>query len=104
MTQPSFHENFSQGDDVKVGSERSFGIVFTVVFTVIGLFPLINSGEILIWALGLAGVFIILAMIAPKVLTPLNRVWFKFGLILHKIVSPLVMGLIFFVLSSRSAY
>lgn len=96
MTQSSFHEPFSPSDDVKVGSERSFGIVFAVVFTLIGLFPLWVGADVRIWALLCGGVFLGLAFIAPGVLAPLNRAWFRFGLLLHKIISPLVMGLMFF--------
>ena len=95
MTQPSFHENLSPIDDVKSGSDRSFGIVFAVVFAIIGLLPLWNGENIRVWALVIVSLFLGLAFIAPKVLSPLNRIWFLFGLLLHKIISPLVMGLIF---------
>lgn len=96
MTQPSFHENLSPTDDVKSGSDRSFGIVFAVVFGIIGLLPLWNGETIRVWALIIAVLFLSAALIYPKVLSPLNRGWFQFGLFLHKVVSPLVMGLIFF--------
>jgi len=96
MTQPSLHENFTPTDDVKIGSNRTFGVVFTVVFSIIGLFPLWNSEPVHLWAVGVAGVFLALALIAPKTLAPLNRAWFQFGLLLHKIISPVTMGLIFF--------
>ena len=96
MTQPSFHENLSPTDDVKSGSDRSFGIVFAVVFAIIGLLPLWNGENIRIWALVITGLFLAAALIYPKMLGPLNRIWFQFGLLLHKIVSPLIMGLIFF--------
>ena len=96
MSQPSFHENFSAADDVKVGSNRSFGFVFTVVFSVVGLYPLWSGGELHIWGLVIAGLIFVSALAAPAILAPLNRIWFKFGMLLHKIVSPLIMGLIFF--------
>lgn len=82
--------------DVKMGSERSFGIVFAVVFTIIALWPLKNGGDIRMWAAIIAGVFLVTAVILPKLLQPLNTVWFKFGMLLHKIVSPIVMGILYF--------
>ena len=89
------HENVSHSDDVKVGSERSFGLVFTVVFALIGLWPLFNAGDVRLWAVIIAAVFLGISLIAPNFLRPLNIIWFKFGLVLHKIVNPVVMGLLF---------
>ena len=83
-------------DDVKISSNRSFGIVFFVVFLLIALYPIINSEEIRIWSLIISFIFIILGLLNSKILTPLNKLWFKFGLFLGKIVSPLIMGVIFF--------
>ena len=91
-----FHENLNRGGDVKGSSERSFGIVFAVVFLIIALFPLISGGEVRIWSVAVAALFSVAAFLAPGILGPLNRVWFLFGQLLHRIVSPLVMGLIFF--------
>lgn len=96
MSQPSFHENLSPADEPIIGSEKSFGIVFAVVFLVISLFPLVNGDGIRVWALIGAGLFLALAFFAPKTLTPLNRIWFKFGLLIHKIMTPIIMGVIFF--------
>jgi hypothetical protein len=81
---------------VQMGSERSFGIVFAVVFALIGLWPLKAGGDLRLWALGLAALFLAVALVAPKLLKPLNLVWFKVGLLLHKIMTPLIMGLLFF--------
>lgn len=81
---------------VQIGSERSFGIVFAVVFVLIGLWPLKAGGDVRLWALGLAAAFLLVALVAPRLLKPLNLIWFKFGLLLHKIMTPLVMGLLFF--------
>ena len=91
------HEDLHRHDDVAVGSERAFGIVFAVVFTVIALFPLLGGGPPFWWALAVAAAFLVLALAAPRVLRPLNLLWFRFGLLLHKVVSPLIMGLLFFV-------
>jgi hypothetical protein len=83
-------------DEIKIGSNRSFGIVFFTVFLIIATYPLIDNGEIRKWSLILSLVFLILGLLNSKILYPLNKIWFKFGLLLGKIVSPLVMVIIFF--------
>ena len=83
-------------NDVKISSNRSFGIVFFVVFLLIALYPLAHEGEIRIWSLIISIIFLILGLLNSKILAPLNKIWFKFGLLLGKIVSPLIMGIIFF--------
>ena len=83
-------------DDIKLGSNKSFGIVFFVFFFIISFYPLINGNNIRIWALVISGLFLFLGLINSKILNPLNRIWFKFGIFLGKIVSPTIMGLIFF--------
>ena len=83
-------------DKIKIGSNRSFGVVFFVVFLLIAIYPLINSGELRIWSLILSLLFLILGLLNSKILYPLNKIWFKFGLLLGRIVSPLVMAIIFF--------
>jgi len=83
-------------DDIKIGSNRSFGIVFFVVFLIIAFYPIVNEGTLRVWALIISLVFIGLGLINSRILTPLNKIWFKFGIFLGKIVSPTVMGLIFF--------
>ena len=82
--------------EIKIGSNKSFGVVFFIVFLLIAIYPLINNGELRIWSSIIAIIFLILGLINSKVLTPLNKLWFKFGLLLGKIVSPLIMGIIFF--------
>ena len=84
--------------DIKIGSNRSFGLVFFIVFALIALYPLINKGEIRIWFLIVSLIFLILGIVNSKILSPLNKIWFKFGIFLGKIISPLVMGIIFFVI------
>ena len=69
-------------DDVKLSSNKSFGVVFFVVFLFIGLYPLINSEEIRIWSLIISLIFLVLGLINSKILTPLNKLWFKFGVFL----------------------
>ena len=83
-------------DEIKIGSNRSFGIVFFIVFSLIAVYPLINNGELRIWSLILSLVFLILGLLNSKILYPLNKIWFKFGLLLGKLVSPLIMAIIFF--------
>ena len=81
---------------IKIGSNRSFGIVFFVVFLVISLFPLIKGNDIKILSLLVSLIFLILGLINSNVLSPLNKLWFKFGLLLGNFISPIVMGFVFF--------
>ena len=83
-------------NDIKIGSNRSFGIVFFIVFFLISIYPLVNSESIRIWSLIVSLIFLTLGAINSKLLNPLNKVWFKFGLLLGRIISPIVMGIIFF--------
>ena len=82
--------------EVKIGSNRSFGIVFSIVFLLIALYPLINGENLRLWSLIISIVFIVLGIINSNLLKPLNKLWFKFGLLLGKIISPFIMGMIFF--------
>ena len=77
-------------------SNKSFGIVFFILFIIIGFYPLLNDGYIRIWSIVVSIVFLILGLSNAKILNPLNKVWFQFGIILGKIVSPIIMLLIFF--------
>ena len=81
---------------MKMGSERTFGVAFAVVFTVIGLFPLMGGGAPRAWALTLAGVLLALALVKPALLAPLNRAWFRVALVLQRVVSLLAMGVLFY--------
>mgnify|MGYP001254918148 CR=1 FL=1 len=83
-------------DDFKTSSNRSFGIVFFIVFLFISLYPLTYSGEIRIWSVIISFIFLVLGLFNSKILTPLNKYWFKFGIFLGKIISPMIMGIIFF--------
>ena len=93
----SIHENFHKRDEVKVGSERSFWITFAAIFLIIGSFPLISGEAPGVWPLCIGVIFLIAAFALPAALRPLNIVWFRFGMLLHKIVSPLVMVILFFI-------
>ena len=83
-------------DDIKIGSNKSFGIVFFVVFLLISLYPLLNNESIRLWFLVASVIFLILGILNSKILSPLNKLWFKFGIFLGKVISPIIMGFIFF--------
>ena len=83
-------------DDIKIDSNRSFGIVFFAVFLIIATYPLINGDELRPWSLIISIVFLFLGLVNSKILNPLNKLWFKFGIFLGKIISPLIMAIIFF--------
>ena len=82
---------------IKMSSNRSFGILFFIVFVIIGLWPLLNDADIRIWSILLSSVFLILGIFNSKILTPFNRIWVRFGIILGTIIAPFVMGLVFFI-------
>ena len=81
---------------IKISSNRSFGIVFCAFFLIVTLYPLINDEPIRYWSLIVSIIFLILGILNSNILSPLNKAWFKFGLFLGKIVSPIVMGIVFF--------
>ena len=81
---------------IKIGSNRSFGIVFFVVFLIISIWPLLDEKELRYWALIVSIIFLILGILKSNILTPLNKVWFKFGILLGNIISPIIMAFIFF--------
>jgi hypothetical protein len=93
----SLHETLEARGEVAQGSERGFGVVFAVVFSIIGLWPLLSGSPVRIWSLLIAAGFLAAAFIAPRLLAPLNRLWFRFGMLLGRIVSPVVMAIIFYV-------
>lgn len=82
----------------KIGSstDRSFGLVFAVFFLMLALWPLLHQHEMRLWALVIAAIFLLLALAIPKLLAPLNRMWTSFGMLLHRIVSPLALGILFY--------
>ncbi len=82
----------------KISSNRSFGILFGIIFAVIAFWPLKSVGEIRVWSLAVASIFLLLGLINSKLLYPLNFVWVKFGELIGKVVAPLVMALVFFII------
>ena len=83
--------------NIKIGSNKSFGIVFFIFFLIISIIPLFKNGELRIWSLIIGVIFLVLGLTNSKILTPLNKFWFKLGIFLGNFVSPIVMGFIFFV-------
>ena len=81
---------------IKISSNRSFGLVFFIVFLIVSLWPLTYGEPIRIWLVIISMVFLILGLMNSKLLTPLNKLWFKFGMILGAIIAPIIMGVIFF--------
>ena len=85
-------------NDVKISSNRSFGIVFGILFLILSLYPLLNDDNLNLIFLIFSIIFFVLGLINSKILSPLNFAWFKLGIILGKIVSPIIMSLIFFII------
>ena len=82
--------------NIKISSNRNFGVVFFIFFMIISLFPLFKDDNVRVWAVVVAIIFLILGLLNSSVLSPLNRIWFKFGILLGSFVSPIVMGIVFF--------
>ncbi len=82
--------------DIKISSNRNFGIVFFLVFLLIGLWPILSGNDERIWSLLISIIFLILGILNSKLLTPLNKIWFKIGVLLGNIIAPIVMGIVFF--------
>lgn len=92
----SAHDSPAHDEDIVGPSDRSFGAVFTAVFTIVALLPLWRGAEPRWWALGIAAVIGILAVVRPRALAPANQVWLRIGLLLHRIVNPIVMGAVYY--------
>ena len=88
---------------IKMGSNKSFGLVFFVFFFIISLYLLFKDNNIRIWAIIPAIIFLILGFLNSPILTPLNKIWFKFGILLGNFISPVVMGIVFFVVVTPTA-
>ena len=99
----AMHETVSRDEEIKGSTDRAFGIVFTVVFLIVGCWPLMADGSPRMWALIVAGSLLAISLVFPSVLAPLNQLWAKFGLLLHKITNPIIMGLVFFVAVTPTA-
>lgn len=82
--------------NIKLPTNRNFGIVFFLIFLIIALWPLFNGETIRYWSLIVSFIFFVLGLINSKLLTPLNKIWFKFGILIGNIIAPIIMGIIFF--------
>ena len=89
---------------IKIGSNKSFGIVFFTVFLIIAIWPLLNGYEIRYWSLIISIVFLILGILNSKILTPLNKTWFKIGILLGNVISPIIMSIIFFLVVTPTSF
>jgi hypothetical protein len=85
-------------EKIKISSNRSFGILFSIVFLIVATYPLLNDGNIRFWSIFLSIIFFILGILNSKILNPLNKLWFKFGIFLGNFFSPVVMSIIFFLI------
>jgi hypothetical protein len=94
--QRTLSEDLKYDEPPARASERSFGMVFAALFLVVSLWPLLAGGAPRWWALALAAAFLLAGLVYPQVLRPLNSVWLGFGLLLHRIVSPLILGMLFY--------
>ena len=90
--------------NIKISSNRSFGIVFFLFFLIVSIFPLFKDEDIRIWAVIVAIIFLILGLLNSSVLSPLNKIWFKFGILLGNFISPIIMGLVFFTVLTPTAF
>lgn len=90
-----FHESFGRVDKIKAGSEKSFGVTFAIIFLLLAVLPVFFQHPVRLWALLLSSIFLIIAFVAPNLLKPLNLFWLKFGIFLNKIISPVVLFLLF---------
>jgi hypothetical protein len=97
MATSQLHEDFSREEHVKAGSDRGFGLVFAGFFALISALSWWRGHTGWHYTLPLAAVFLVLAYTVPGVLAPLNKLWLKFGLLLYKVMNPLVLGLLFFI-------
>lgn len=89
---------------IAISSNKSFGIVFSIFFLIISLYPLFKGDELRFWALIISIIFLILGLLNSKILTPLNKLWFKFGILLGNFISPVVMGVVFFAVVTPTSF
>jgi predicted membrane metal-binding protein len=97
MATSQLHEDFSREEHVKAGSDRGFGFVFAGFFALVSALSWWRGHTGWHWTLPLAALLLVVALVYPRLLAPLNKLWLKFGLLLYKVMNPLVLGLLFFV-------
>jgi hypothetical protein len=90
------HESLQRDDDIRLPSNRAFGFGGAIVFLTLGLLPLAWGSGVRVWGLDAAAVFVLTAFAMPRLLAPLNRAWMRLGLLMHRVVNPVVLGVIFY--------
>jgi hypothetical protein len=90
------HESYDHTTAPVGGSDRAFGLVFAIVFLAIGLYPWVFGGGLRGWSIAVSALLVVASLARPTLLAPLNRVWTRFGALLHRVVSPIVLGFMFF--------
>ena len=88
---------YKQHVEINIGSEKSFGVIFSIIFLIVALYPLADSQGLHWWAVIVSAIFLLLALVAPKALSLPNKLWFKFGILLGSIVAPIVMVFVYFI-------
>ena len=96
MSRQDIHENLTKQDEVKRGSDKSFGLIFAVVFALLGFWLLLSAQRIQLWPFAICILLVLVSFTRPQILAPFNKLWFRFGRLLHSFVSPIIMGLIFY--------
>ena len=100
---PATHEDFSRKEAIRGGSDRSFGLIFALFFTVVSTLPLLGGKPVRLWALAGAGAFLCLALIRPALLHPLNWLWTRFAWLIGKVTNPILMGFMFYLVFTPAA-
>ena len=98
------HENFSREDSTRGSSDRSFGLVFSGFFALVALLPLLRGRPFRPWALAVSGAFLLVTLIRPRLLHPLNRLWTRLAVLISKVTNPIMTGLMFYVLFTPVAW
>jgi hypothetical protein len=96
--QSSTHESFDREPVSEGSSDRSFGLVFTAFFALVGVWPLVHKRPLRLWAFFVSAAFLLVALAIPRVLHPLNLLWTRFGRLLSKVTNPIITGLMFYVI------
>jgi hypothetical protein len=91
-------------NNIKIGSNRSFGIIFFIFFFILSIYPIFKDESVKIWLLVLAIIFLTLGLLNSPILSPLNKIWFKLGIFLGNFVSPIVMGIVFFIIITPTSF
>ncbi len=90
------HEDWGKPETVKASSNRTFGLVFTAFWALVAFLPLVRGHRARWWAAPLSGLFLLVALVAPGVLAPLNRAWTELGILLHRVTNPILLGTLFY--------